>query len=81
MAARQFSMTATALARKDPKVRPPLSKKALAAKARKRAAKARKNAYENEKMPLIDAVNVLRVRLHMPIHIHTLFTLLFSIGR
>jgi hypothetical protein len=40
---------------------PVLSKKALAAKARKRAAKARKHIYENEKMTLESAIDVIRV--------------------
>lgn len=44
------------------KERPPPSKAKLAAKERRRALKARKNLYENEKMPLMDAINVLRVR-------------------
>lgn len=61
-ASRSFSSTPATLLRKEPKARPPLSKKALQAKARKRASKARKNIYENEKMPLSEAVSVLRVR-------------------
>lgn len=59
---RLFSTSHAVLARKQPKARPQLSKKALAAKARRKAAKARKNIYDNEKMPLVEAINVLRVR-------------------
>lgn len=39
------------------------SKKALAAKARRRASKAPKGIYDKEKMTLNDAIAVLRVRL------------------
>jgi large subunit ribosomal protein L1 len=60
MGALEFSTTASMLARKDPKARPPPSKKALAAKERKRARKAPKSVYEHEKMPLLDAIQVLR---------------------
>ena len=42
-----------------------LTKAQLAAKARKKAAKAPKNIYDAEKMPLSDAIAVLRVSLHM----------------
>jgi hypothetical protein len=58
---RQFSSTPAVLLRKAPKVRPPLSKKAAAAKARRKAAKAPKHIYANEKMSLTDAIAVLRV--------------------
>jgi hypothetical protein len=68
-ATRVFSTTPVAQLRKEPKPRAPLSKKAQAAKARKRASKARKNIYENEKMPLADAISILRVRcLRSPRH-------------
>ncbi|KAJ8509164.1 hypothetical protein ONZ45_g8635 [Pleurotus djamor] len=57
---RAFSTTSNVLARhRQPKIRVP-SKKTLAAKARKRAAKARKNIYDSEKMNLLDAIAVLR---------------------
>ncbi|KAH7922863.1 ribosomal protein L1 [Leucogyrophana mollusca] len=59
LAARQFSTSPVALARQVNKI-PVLSKKALAAKAKKRALKARKNIYEHEKMTLTDAIAVLR---------------------
>lgn len=57
---RQFSSTPPAHARKL-KERPPPSKAKLAAKERRKALKARKNIYESEKMPLAEAVKVLRV--------------------
>lgn len=42
------------------------SKKAMAAKLRRKALKAPKHIYDKEKMPLTDAVAVLRVStLHM----------------
>ncbi|KAF7969856.1 hypothetical protein HWV62_25862 [Athelia sp. TMB] len=57
---RQFSSTPVALARqKTQKINIP-SKKALAAKARRRAAKAPKGIYDKEKMTLNDAIAVLR---------------------
>lgn len=40
----------------------PPTKAQLAAKARKKALKAKKNVYAGEKMTLEDAINVLRVR-------------------
>lgn len=42
--------------------RPVPTKAQLAAKARKKAAKAKKNIYDAEKMSLTDAISVLRVR-------------------
>ncbi len=60
-AMRGFQTSQAVLARhKVPKIRVP-SKKTLAAKAKRRAAKARKNIYVSEKMPLLDAIAVLRV--------------------
>ncbi|KAF7436332.1 mitochondrial 54S ribosomal protein mrpl1 [Pleurotus ostreatus] len=59
-ATRGFQTSQSVLARhKQPKIRVP-SKKTLAAKAKRRAAKARKNIYDSEKMPLLDAIAVLR---------------------
>ena len=55
-----FHAAAVLLARKQ-KERAPLTKAQLAAKARKRALKAPKNVYDSEKMPLNDAISVLRV--------------------
>lgn len=61
-AARQFSTSMVLLARmKKPKEKV-LTKKALAAKARKRLAKIPKSVYEKEKMTLSEAIAVLRVR-------------------
>ena len=40
------------------------SKKAMAAKLRRKALKAPKHIYDKEKMPLVDAVAVLRVSTH-----------------
>lgn len=37
------------------------TKAKLAARERKKALKAKKSMYEKEKMPLVDAINVLRV--------------------
>lgn len=61
---RQFTISQAVLARDDrkSKVRV-LSKKTLAAKAKKRALKSRKNIYDSEKMTLADAIAVLRVRV------------------
>lgn len=59
---RHFSSTSPVYVRKV-RARPAPTKAKLAAKERKRALKARKNIYEKEKMPLADAINVLRVRL------------------
>lgn len=42
-----------------------LSKKQLAAKAKKKAAKAKKSIYDSEKMTLLNAINVLRVRRNL----------------
>ncbi|TDL28181.1 ribosomal protein L1 [Rickenella mellea] len=56
---RQFSST-PALAVRKPHVRPQISKASLAAKEKRRALKARKSLYENEKMPLLEAVRVLQ---------------------
>ncbi|TFK77520.1 ribosomal protein L1 [Pluteus cervinus] len=60
-ASRQFSSTSVALARRDKesKIRVP-SKKALAAKSRRRAAKVAKAEEKLEKLSLLDAINVLR---------------------
>ena len=57
---RQFHYTPAVLARKEKKVPTP-TKKQLAVKERKRAKKAKKSIYDNEKMTLADAINVLRV--------------------
>jgi hypothetical protein len=58
---RQFATSQALLARhRMPKIRVP-SKKALAAKAKKRAAKARKAIDNSEHMSLMDAIAVLRV--------------------
>ncbi|GJE86250.1 50S ribosomal protein L1 [Phanerochaete sordida] len=56
---REFHAAAVLMARKQ-KERAPLTKAQLAAKARKRALKAKKNVYDVEKMPLNDAISVLR---------------------
>ena len=58
---RPFSASSALLIRKV-KPRPAPTKAKLAAKERKKALKARKNFYENEKMTLASAINVLRVR-------------------
>ncbi|OSD06140.1 ribosomal protein L1 [Trametes coccinea BRFM310] len=56
---RQLHYTPAVLARKEKK--PPVpTKKQLALKERKRAKKAKKSIYDNEKMTLSDAINVLR---------------------
>jgi large subunit ribosomal protein L1 len=61
-------MSAPVLARKKVKTPPVLSKKQLAAKAKKRALKALgKSIYEKEKMTLAQALNVLRV--HFLLHL------------
>jgi large subunit ribosomal protein L1 len=58
---RQFSTSLIALARQHKsKINVP-SKKALAAKAKRRAAKAPKHIYHREQMPLTDAIAILRV--------------------
>lgn len=59
---RQFMTTSRALAarHKQPKIRIP-SKKALAAKARRRAAAASKFDEQAEKLSLMEAISVLRV--------------------
>lgn len=67
---RCFSTTSPVCARKV-KARPAPTKAKLAAKERKRALKAKKSIYEQEKMPLADAINVLRVRLCLPFLIIT----------
>ena len=55
------------MARQVKKVATP-SKKMLAAKARRKA-KSKKGVYDNEKMNLLDAISVLRVRgANPPIH-------------
>jgi len=56
---RLFNTTAILLARKEKKLPTP-TKKQLAAKARRKALKARKNIYDSEKMSLADAIAVLR---------------------
>jgi len=58
-AGRQFSIGQVLFARQVKKAPTP-TKKALAAKARKKALKARKNIYDSEKMTLTDAIHVLR---------------------
>jgi hypothetical protein len=61
---RQFSTSHIALARqRRNKINIP-SKKALAAKAKRKAGKAPKHIYHKEQMPLTDAVTILRVRLN-----------------
>jgi large subunit ribosomal protein L1 len=61
-ASRQFSTSQIALARQHKsKINIP-SKKALAAKAKRKSAKAPKHIYHKERMPLTDAVAILRVR-------------------
>ncbi|EJD03727.1 ribosomal protein L1 [Fomitiporia mediterranea MF3/22] len=57
--ARHFTSSRPTYLRKD-KPRPAPTKAKLAARERKKALKSRKNIYENEKMPLADAVNILR---------------------
>jgi hypothetical protein len=59
---RQFTTTSQALAarHKQPKIRVP-SKKALAAKSRRKAAVASKLDEQAEKLSLMDAISVLRV--------------------
>ncbi|KAI0361118.1 ribosomal protein L1 [Trametes cingulata] len=56
---RQFHYSPAVLARKEKKP-PTLTKKQLAIKERKRAKKAKKSVYDNEKLTLADAINVLR---------------------
>ncbi|PAV22135.1 ribosomal L1 [Pyrrhoderma noxium] len=56
---RSFSSSSPVAIRKV-KARPVLTKAQQAAKERKKAQKARKNIYENEKMTLEDAIKVLR---------------------
>ena len=57
----QFSTTPAVSARAKIKPRPPPTKAKLAAKERKKALKARKSVYEQERLPLEKAINVLRV--------------------
>ena len=64
MRGRQFSHSSVALARQVKKA-PTLSKAAIAARARQRALKAGKSIYDSEKMTLLEAINVLRVRQHV----------------
>jgi large subunit ribosomal protein L1 len=59
--AQQFSTSSPSHARAKVKPRPPPTKAKLAAKERKKALKARKSVYEQEKMTLEKAINVLRV--------------------
>ncbi|TFK56511.1 ribosomal protein L1 [Heliocybe sulcata] len=59
---RQLSTTPVLQLRKVKAKVPTISKKAAAAKARRKALKKRKNIYEYEKLPLAEAINVLRVR-------------------
>ncbi|KAH8119962.1 ribosomal protein L1 [Phellopilus nigrolimitatus] len=56
---RHFSSSKPAYIRKV-KPRPAPTKAKLAARERKKALKARKNIYEHEKMPLADAIKILR---------------------
>ncbi|KAI0375466.1 ribosomal protein L1 [Pilatotrama ljubarskyi] len=56
---RQFHYSPAVLARKEKKP-PTLTKKQLAIKERKRAKKTKKSIYDNEKLTLADAINVLR---------------------
>ncbi|KAF9786756.1 ribosomal protein L1 [Thelephora terrestris] len=56
---RQFNTTSVLFARREKKIPTP-TKKQLAAKARKKALKVRKHIYDAEKMPLQDAIAVLR---------------------
>jgi hypothetical protein len=61
---RQFSSSSAALAKKKEtlsKIRVP-SKKMMAIKAQRRALKAQKKKFNDEKMPLEDAIAILRVR-------------------
>lgn len=58
--ARQFNTTSALFARREKKIPTP-TKKQLAAKARKKALKVRRHIYDSEKLPLQDAVAVLRV--------------------
>jgi hypothetical protein len=60
---RQFATCQTLLARQTKSQVKIPSKKALAAKARKKASKAQKNIYDSERMTLLDAIAVLRVCL------------------
>ncbi|KZT72932.1 ribosomal protein L1 [Daedalea quercina L-15889] len=57
---RQFHGSQVVLARRDKQKVVALTKSQLAAKARKKALKSRKNFYAGEKMTLEDAINVLR---------------------
>lgn len=62
---RQFATSQVFLARhKTPRIRVP-SKKALVAKAKKRAAKARKAIDDSEHLSLMDAIAVLRVSSYL----------------
>jgi large subunit ribosomal protein L1 len=60
--ARAFSSTPAASFRRQPKGRKEISKKARDAKDRRREAARPKSVYEREKMPLSEAIAVLRVR-------------------
>ena len=62
-ATRPFHSGQPLLARRPAKKIPELSKKQLAAKARKRALKSKKSMYDSEKMTLADAIAVLRVSI------------------
>ncbi|KAI0720178.1 ribosomal protein L1 [Fomitopsis betulina] len=57
---RQFHSSQAVLARKKERKIVPPTKAQLAAKARKKALKAKKNTYSGERMTLDDAINVLR---------------------
>ncbi|KAF9654156.1 ribosomal protein L1 [Thelephora ganbajun] len=57
--ARQFNTTSVLFARRE-KTIPTPTKKQLAAKARRKALKVRKHIYDSEKIPLHDAIAVLR---------------------
>ncbi|KZT08625.1 ribosomal protein L1 [Laetiporus sulphureus 93-53] len=71
---RQFHSTRLVLARQKQKKIPTLSKKQLAAKARRRAFKGKKSMYDNEKMTLEDAIAVLRsVEVASPNSLYELF--------
>lgn len=61
---RHFNSSPVALARKEKKIPTP-TKKQMAAKARRRAAKAPKSIYDAEKVTLVEAIAILRVRVFL----------------
>ena len=58
----RYIHTTSPLCARKAKVRPPPTKAKLAAKERKKALKSKRSIYEQEKMPLSEAVNIIRVQ-------------------